>query len=98
MAKINSPNKDYCGVSASVTFINGVGETDNPRLIKWFKDKGYEVEDEAVKAQEEIEALKAYALEKGIDIGKASTKEGIQKKIDEAEREQDNLDSQEASE
>lgn len=46
MAKIYAPNKRYCGVSASVEFVNGVGETDDPRLIKWFKSKGYKVENE----------------------------------------------------
>lgn len=45
MAKIYAPNKRYCGVSAGVEFVNGVGETDDPRLIKWFKSKGYKVED-----------------------------------------------------
>ena len=28
--KIKSPNKDYTGVSASVPFCNGVGETEDP--------------------------------------------------------------------
>ena len=42
--KIFSPVKDYTGVSASVPFCNGVGETDDPHLIEWFKDHGYEVE------------------------------------------------------
>jgi len=48
MAKILSPNKQYCGISAGVTFVNGVGETANPLLINWFKDKGYRVEEESV--------------------------------------------------
>ena len=39
--KIKSPNKDYTGVSASVPFCNGVGETEDPYLIQWFKDHGY---------------------------------------------------------
>ena len=43
--KIKSPNKDYTGVSASVPFCNGVGETEDPYLIQWFKDHGYEVEE-----------------------------------------------------
>jgi hypothetical protein len=44
MAKILSPNKQYSGISASVKFVDGVGETDNPNLIDWFKSHGYEVE------------------------------------------------------
>ena len=43
MVKINAPNKEYTGISASVYFINGTGETENPYLVEWFKEKGYEV-------------------------------------------------------
>lgn len=41
--KIYAPVKDANGVYASVRFVNGVGETDNPHLIKWFKSHGYKV-------------------------------------------------------
>lgn len=47
LAIIKAPNKDYNGVSASVTFVKGVGETDNPHLIEWFKSHGYEVVQDA---------------------------------------------------
>lgn len=50
MAKILAPNKDYTGVSASVSFVQGVGETENPHLISWFERNGYEV----IKDKEEI--------------------------------------------
>lgn len=43
--KIYSPNKDYTGISASVPFCGGVGETDDPHLIDWFKNHGYTVEE-----------------------------------------------------
>lgn len=46
--KIYSPNKDYTGVSASVPFCSGVGETEDPHLIEWFKDHGYKVGEEPV--------------------------------------------------
>jgi len=46
MAKIIAPNKRYNGISASVQFKEGVGYTDNPRLIEWFERKGYTVERE----------------------------------------------------
>ena len=46
MAKIYAPNKRFTGVSASVNFVNGVGETNDPHLINWFKSKGYKVENE----------------------------------------------------
>lgn len=45
--KIYAPVKDANGVWASVRFINGVGETDNPILISWFQDHGYTLEDES---------------------------------------------------
>ena len=45
--KIYSPNKEYTGVSASVPFCNGMGETEDPYLIKWFKDHGYKVDEES---------------------------------------------------
>ena len=41
--KIYAPVKNANGVYASVRFVNGVGETDNPRLIEWFKSHGYKV-------------------------------------------------------
>ena len=43
--KVFAPNKQYTGTSASVPFCNGVGETEDPRLLQWFKSQGYEVED-----------------------------------------------------
>lgn len=45
MAKIYAPNKQYSGVSASVPFANGVGETNIPHLIEWFKGHGYTVKE-----------------------------------------------------
>ena len=44
MAKVYAPLQDYNGISASVTFVNGVGETDNENLLEWFEEKGYTVE------------------------------------------------------
>ena len=43
MAKIVAPNKNYNGISYNVKFSNGVGETDDPQAIEWFKEKGYKV-------------------------------------------------------
>ena len=42
--KIYAPVKNTNGVYASVRFVNGVGETDNPRLIEWFRTHGYTLE------------------------------------------------------
>lgn len=43
--KVYSPNKDYTGVSASVPFCGGIGETDDPYLLDWFRKHGYTVEE-----------------------------------------------------
>ena len=43
MAKIYSNNKQYNGISASVNFINGVGESNLLHLISWFKENGYTI-------------------------------------------------------
>lgn len=42
--KIYAPVTDVNGIYASVMFTNGVGETDNPALIEWFRSHGYRVE------------------------------------------------------
>lgn len=43
--KIYAPVKNATGTWCSVRFVNGVGETDNPRLIEWFKSHGYKIEE-----------------------------------------------------
>ena len=101
MAKIIAPNKQYTGISAGVPFAAGMGETDDERLIEWFKDHGYEVEgmveqepaagEQSAQDQKElkdmsVEELTAYAQEKGIDLGQATTPAGMIKKIQEAEK------------
>ncbi|WP_214480972.1 hypothetical protein [Bacillus sp. SM2101] len=45
MKKIYSPNKLFNGEVAKVKFVNGVGETDFPYLLDYFKRKGYTIED-----------------------------------------------------
>lgn len=46
MAKIIAPNKEYTGISAGVLFVNGIGETENPCLLSWFDEHGYQIEKE----------------------------------------------------
>lgn len=43
--KIYAPNKYATGTWCGTRFINGVGESNDPYIIKWFKDHGYKVED-----------------------------------------------------
>lgn len=80
MAKVTAPNEQYNGLSATVMFVNGVGETDNENLLQWFEDKGYTVErhneqEEAEKAAEQerkeaekrLKALRKKAADLGIE-------------------------------
>jgi len=64
MAKILCQNGQYTGISASVEFVDGVGETDNPYLIEWFKENGYIVE-ETVPADIETADPEKKSLRKG---------------------------------
>ena len=42
--KIYAPVKDFNGLRNNVRFVNGVGETNDPRMIDWFRTHGYSVE------------------------------------------------------
>lgn len=77
MAKIYAPNKQYNGISASVRFINGVGETDRPELLAWFSSKGYEVDMVKPLDKMSIAELKAYAEQNQIELGGATKKDEI---------------------
>lgn len=46
MTKVTAPDKNYTGVTATVLFQQGVGETDNAYLLGWFANHGYTVSDE----------------------------------------------------
>lgn len=50
--KVFAPNKQYNGFSAGVAFANGVGETDDVRLLGWFRTHGYTMEDSKPSAPE----------------------------------------------
>lgn len=58
MAKVYAPNKEYTGISASVIFVNGVGETDSPALLCWFRKHGYDVQEKETIEKSEQEAEK----------------------------------------
>lgn len=67
--KIYAPVKDASGVWCSVRFVNGVGETDNPHLIKWFKNHGYKVEGvEKVEVVLDAESVLDKAVETPMDF------------------------------
>ena len=42
--KIYAPVRDFNGWRNNVRFVNGVAETDNPQVIKWFETRGYTCE------------------------------------------------------
>ena len=95
MGKVYAPNKKYTGMSASVVFVNGIGESNNADLLAWFERQGYIVEHQGERVlgitppkelkDMSVDELIAYAQEKGIDIGKATSQNGIWEKIQEAE-------------
>ena len=53
--KIYAPVKDFNGLRNNVRFVNGVGETDNPDSLEWFKSHGYKIEKSVEKCDEVIE-------------------------------------------
>jgi hypothetical protein len=67
--------------SPLIRFTDGVAETDNERIAKKLKNLGYKVEgetsDEVDLSEMSVKELKAYADEKGIDIGDATKKAEI---------------------
>ena len=58
MANIYTPNKEYTGVSAGVSFVNGKGNTDDPHLLDWFREHGYKVEEPAEKKPKKSKSKK----------------------------------------
>lgn len=71
MAKVYAPNKNYSGISASVPFVNGVGECDTPHILDWFRIHGYTVvEDGKAEPAEEAIELEAEAevLEEVVEL------------------------------
>jgi hypothetical protein len=49
MAKVYAPVKGYTGTSASIEFVDGVGETSDANLLTWFVAHGYVVDSAPVK-------------------------------------------------
>lgn len=84
MAIIKSPNKSYTGVSASVAFSNGVGTTEDKRLIEWFYSHGYEIQEEKPKYNEIIslkemnkDDLVKLAVELNVEFTSKNTKDEL---------------------
>ena len=63
--------------SPLIRFTDGVAETDNTTIANKLKNLGYKVEGESEKidlSEMSAKELKAYANDKGIDIGDATKK------------------------
>ena len=53
--KMYAAVKDACGTWASVRFVDGVGETDDPSLIEWFRRNGYTLEENVITKRQRVE-------------------------------------------
>ena len=89
---VETPVKNYCGVGAAgVQFAYGKAEVHEGWVLDWFREHGYKVteKDAAPKTIDKmkVDELKAYAEEKGIDLGEANTKAEILEVIKAAEKE-----------
>lgn len=71
--KIFTKVPDFTGIRASVMFVNGQGDTDDPRLIDWFKRNGYVVMDGSIAEQSETLGAAAHTPE-AEQIGDAKLK------------------------
>jgi len=69
--KIYAPVKDATGTWCSVRFVNGVGETDNQTLIKWFRSHGYKVVEDTDKVQRVEQASTVHEDNSVEDVGDA---------------------------
>lgn len=71
--KIYAPVKDFNGLRNNVRFVNGVGETDNPALLDWFRSHGYKVpmsEQTVVKVEQSADIGKIVDDTEFVDINK----------------------------
>lgn len=64
-----------------IRFTDGVAETDNVKVAEKLKNLGYKVEgefsEEVPLSDMSVKELKAYATDKGIDLGDATKKKDI---------------------
>lgn len=87
MAKITAPNREFTGKRGEVAFVDGVGESDDPTMLAYFKRHGYEIEGEGTSEEDgpafpegeptedwKGDQLKAYAAAHEIDLGSAAKK------------------------
>lgn len=79
---VEAPVKDFCGVGAAgIQFAYGKAEVAEGWVLDWFKEHNYTVTEKNPAADPldkmKLDELKAYAAEKGIDLGEATKKDEI---------------------
>lgn len=79
---VEAPVKGYCGVGAGgVHFAYGKAEVNEGWVLDWYREHGYKVtpKDGEPKSLDKmnLNELKAYAEENGIDLGEATKKDDI---------------------
>ena len=93
MAIIRTKVPNFNGYRASVLFSNGVGRTNDTRLIEWFRSHGYTVETESKPKTENKkpvtlesmtpDELRALAKAKGVYVGNTKDKDKLIDKLKE---------------
>lgn len=76
---VEAPVKDFCGVGAAgIHFAYGKAEVNEGWVLDWYKEHGYKVTAKGVDIDKrKLDDLKAYAADKGIELGEAKTKAEI---------------------
>lgn len=94
MAIIRTKVPKFNGYRASVLFVNGVGRTNDTRLIEWFRNHGYTVESDVTVKAEPVkkpvnletmtpDELRTLAKERGVFVGNTKDKEKLIDKLKE---------------
>lgn len=47
MPTVRTPVPGFAGMSAGVEFVDGVGETDDPRALSYFRRAGYHIDEQS---------------------------------------------------
>lgn len=76
--KIYAPVKDFNGWRYNVRFVNGVGETNDPKAIKWFETNGYKVPIEDIPIVEAVESVNQQDVEEVEMMGYAEKPKSLE--------------------
>lgn len=97
--KIRTKNPKFTGTRAGIKFVDGVGETDDEKIVGQLRRLGYIVEDEPDEGEDgnplaglKVDELRAHAAELGVDLGDASKKADIIAVLEAATAQADSTD------